>query len=321
MPVLRERAAWSAASGECATAAAFVPTDQSLRVWITRSALAVLLVLTSLFILTDGATAQPTPTVTSLSPSNGSSVGGAQIIVFGTLFTGATAVKFGNTAAASFNVSSDGTAIFAISPAGTGTVDVTVTTPAGTSAASAASKFTYSAAAPTVASLSPNNASSTGGAQIIIFGTLFTGATAVKFGSTAATSFNVSSDGTAIFAISPAGTGTVDVTVTTPAGTSAASAVSKFTYPATPTVVGISPNSGPAAGGTSVTITGTNFTVGTPVFVYFGALLAQFAIVNSPTSITATSPTGTPDALIDLKVNQGNATSATSAADQLTYTK
>ena len=61
-----------------------------------------------------------------------------------------------------------------------------------------------------------------------ITGTGFTGATAVDFGTTPATSFTVVSD-TTITADSPAGTGTVDVTVTTPGGTSATSSADQFT--------------------------------------------------------------------------------------------
>ena len=63
---------------------------------------------------------------------------------------------------------------------------------------------------------------------------------------------------TSITATSPAGTGTVDVTVTTVGGTSATSPADQFTYVAAPTVTSISPTSGPTGGGTSVTITGTN---------------------------------------------------------------
>ena len=62
-----------------------------------------------------------------------------------------------------------------------------------------------------------------------ITGTGFTGATAVDFGTTAATSYTVVSS-TDITATSPAGTGTVNVTVTTPGGTSPTSAADQFTY-------------------------------------------------------------------------------------------
>jgi uncharacterized protein (TIGR03437 family) len=57
-------------------------------------------------------------------------------------------------------------------------------------------------------------------------GTGFTGATAVLFGATPATSFTVNSD-TQITAVAPAGLGTVPVTVVGPGGTSAGVS---FTY-------------------------------------------------------------------------------------------
>jgi hypothetical protein len=75
---------------------------------------------------------------------------------------------------------------------------------------------------------------------VTITGTNFTGATAVHFGTTSATTFTVGSD-TSITATSPAGTaGTVNVTVTTPSATSATSAGDQFTYvtvPGAPTKV------------------------------------------------------------------------------------
>src|SRR5437763_1459043 len=221
------------------------------------------------------------PTVTSVEPKAGPAAGGTSVSITGTEFTGATAVKFGSTAATSFTVTS-GSSITATSPAGTGTVDVTVTTPAGTSAISEADRFTYG---PTVTKVEPNVGPAAGGTSVTITGTKFTGATAVKFGSTAATSFTVTSE-SSITATSPAGTGTVDVTVTAPSGTSATSEADRFTYG--PTVTKVEPNVGPAAGGTSVTITGTGFAGATAV--KFGSTAATSFTVTSGSSITATSP-------------------------------
>ncbi len=84
------------------------------------------------------------PTVTSVSPSSGPAAGATTVTVTGTGFTGATAVDFGATPAASFTVNSD-TSITATSPAATGAgpVDVAVTTPAGTSTTSSADQFSY----------------------------------------------------------------------------------------------------------------------------------------------------------------------------------
>jgi hypothetical protein len=86
-------------------------------------------------------------------------------------------------------------------------------------------------AAATVTGVSPGSGPVSGGTSVTIAGSGFAGATAVNFGSTAASSFTVNSD-TSITATAPAATavGTVDVTVTTPSGTSATSSADQFTY-------------------------------------------------------------------------------------------
>jgi outer membrane protein assembly factor BamB len=84
----------------------------------------------------------PPPTVVLLAPNNGPTAGATSVTITGTNLTGATAVMFGTAAAATFAVTS-ATQITATSPPGSGIVDVTVTSPAGTSATSAADKFAY----------------------------------------------------------------------------------------------------------------------------------------------------------------------------------
>ncbi len=66
-------------------------------------------------------------------------------------------------------------------------------------------------------------------ATVTITGSGFTGVTGVSFGQIAATQVTFISD-TQITAVSPAGTGVVDVTVTTPGGTSATSYDDEFSY-------------------------------------------------------------------------------------------
>ena len=75
--------------------------------------------------------------------------------------------------------------------------------------------------------------------------------------------------------------------------------------PPAPAVTGISPTSGPTAGGATVTITGTSFVGVTGV--QFGSTAATYT-VNSPTQITATSPAGTGTA--DVTVTTPGGTSA-----------
>ncbi len=100
------------------------------------------------FSLTNSAAATP-PTVTGISPTSGSTAGGTSVVITGSNFTGATAVSFGSTAASGFTVDS-ATQITATSPASpggaAGVVDITVTTPSGTSTTGAADQFTYVAA-------------------------------------------------------------------------------------------------------------------------------------------------------------------------------
>ena len=228
------------------------------------------------------------PTVANVSPDYGLAAGGTSVIITGTGLSTATAVMFGSTAAATFTVNS-ATQISATDAAGTGVVDVTVAIPAGgTSATGAADHFTY-VATPTVSGVSPITGPAAGGTSVIITGSAFTGTTSVDFGSTAATTFTVNS-ATQITATDAAGTGTVDVTVQNPAGTSATSAADQYTYVAAPTVSGLSPTAGPAAGTTSVIITGTGFTGASAV--EFGSTAATTFTVNSATQITATDPAG-----------------------------
>jgi hypothetical protein len=171
------------------------------------------------------------PVVTGISPSIGPEAGGTSVIITGTNLTGVTAVAFGVTAATDFSFVND-TSITATSPAGTGTVDVTVTTDGGTSVTGSADEFTY-IVAPTVTGISPSIGPEAGGTSVNITGTNLTGVTAVAFGVTAATDFSFVND-TSITATSPAGTGTVDVTVTTVGGTSATGSADEFTYAAVP---------------------------------------------------------------------------------------
>jgi hypothetical protein len=171
--------------------------------------------------------------------------------------------------------------------------------------------------APALLALSPTSGSSTGGTAVTIVGTNFTGVTAVDFGSTAAASFTVVSDNQ-IDAISPAGTvGTVDVTITGIGGVSATSTTDQYTYSASvaPTVTGIDPNAGSAAGGTVVTITGSDFTGARAVL--FGFMPATSFTVVSDSQITAISPASI--GVVDVTVGNESGTSTTSAADRFTY--
>lgn len=216
----------------------------------------------------------PAPTITSFTPTSTSF--GQTVTITGTNFTGATAVSFGGTAAASFMVVS-ATQIDAVLAAGA-SGNVQVVTPGGTASLAG---FTFTFLAPTVTSFTPTSGAN--GTTITITGTNFTGATAVSFGGTAAASFTVISS-TQINAVVAAGA-TGSVSVTTPGGTGT---LAGFTFLPPPTVTSFTPTSGPT--GTVVTITGTNFTGAT--LVRFNMTNAASFTVDSPTQITAVVGTG-----------------------------
>lgn len=83
------------------------------------------------------------PSVTGVRPNSGPTGGGTAVTVSGSNFASSDTVDFGATAATSATVVSPAQ-IDAVSPPGSaGTIDVTVATPAGTSATSSADQFAY----------------------------------------------------------------------------------------------------------------------------------------------------------------------------------
>jgi hypothetical protein len=168
------------------------------------------------------------PIVTKVQPASGPGAGGIQVVIFGTGLTGATSVLFGGQPATRFQVNPGGASILARTPANrAGAVDVMVTTPSGTSVSNVGNQFTYQA--PAVSRISPKTG--TGGTPVAIVGSYLKGTSTVLFGSVPSTSFTVNAAGTSVTAVAPPQTGLeVDVTVTTPGGTSVIGPDDHFTY-------------------------------------------------------------------------------------------
>jgi hypothetical protein len=234
--------------------------------------------------LTNGYTYVVVPTVTSVSPNNGPPAGGTAVTITGTNFAAGATATFGGTAATNVVVVNS-TTITATTPAGSaGAVTVTVTV--NSQSGNLTNAFSY-VVPPTVSSVSPNSGSTLGGTAVTITGTNFAAGATVTFGGGAATNVAVVNS-TTITATSPAGSaGAVTVTVTNP-GSQSGSLTNGYTYVVVPTVTNVSPNSGSTAGGTAVTITGTNFAAGATV-TFGGAAATNVAVVNG-TTITATTP-------------------------------
>ena len=140
---------------------------------------------------------------------------------------------------------------------------------------------------PPVTGVTPSTGSTLGGTAVTINGNGFLAGATVMFGSSPATNVVVVSS-TQITATTPAGAlGPVTVTVTNP-GAPTGSLANAFTYVIVPTVTAVAPNNGPIAGGTTVTITGTNFAAGASVT--FGGTAATSVSVLNATTLTAVTP-------------------------------
>ena len=162
--------------------------------------------------------------ITSVTPLQGSILGGTQITINGTSLSGTTAVKIGGVACTNLQVLSP-TLVKAITPAGAaGEASIGVVSAAGTTLAP--TPFSY--VLQSITSVSPDNGSYSGGTAITITGTLLNGAISVKVGGVPATNV-VAVNSTTVTAVTPAGSvGPATVEVTAAKGI--AIATNAFTY-------------------------------------------------------------------------------------------
>ncbi len=217
---------------------------------------------------------------------------GTSVTISGAGLATATAVSFGGTEATFTPQTANGsTKLVAVAPAhAPGVVDVTVTNPAGTSAASAAGKFTYIPPAPRLTTLSPDTASVLGGTTVTLTGTDLTGVTAVKLGTVTVRPKVISSTSLTFVAPGRAAPAGVPVTVTNAYGTSNAAGPLTFVNPPAPVVTSVTPNSGLTYKRTPVVVRGTDLTSVTKVLI--GSATATLAKVSA-TEIRVVLPNGT----------------------------
>lgn len=237
-----------------------------------------------------------------ISPDQGSTGGGTLVTVTGTNLSGTSAVRFGSKPATNITQVSP-TQVTAVSPSGTGTVGVTVTTPGGTSNPV---PFFY-VGAPFKSSLEATSGPLAGGNSITINGTGLSTATSVDFGGVTATPTVNSDSSLSVTVPAGAAAGPVGVSVTTAGGTNNGLS---YTYIDIPTVGTVSPTSGPTSGGTAVTITGTS--LDSTDSVTFGGTAAPFSVINT-TTLSAVTPPGTAGAADVVVTNPAGSDTAVGA--------
>jgi hypothetical protein len=255
------------------------------------------------------------PAVTNVSPNVGTSLGGTYVTITGNSFSLVSQVNFGSTPATSFIINSPNS-ITAVSPgqgASPTTVDITVVTPFGTSSINPpGDQFSYGLS---VVSVSPSSGPGSGGTPVTILGNGFLGAFAVDFGSTVVPITPSTSDNV-ITVNSPAGSGSVDVTVVTTSGTSPTSPLDKFTYNPGPVVgLGIqSPTStagfscGTPSANDNCTISGISNNNGTATFYVDFVDVSGDPVIYSSTSASVVSVAGGSVPNVTIPLNESTST-------------
>jgi hypothetical protein len=247
----------------------------------------------------------PAPTVTGCTPTNGPAPGGNAVTVNGANFVATpTSVTFGGTAATNI-VFSSSTAVTCTAPAhAAGTVNVTVTNPDGQQG-TGNNVYTFNPA-PTVTGCSPGGGALAGGTSVTVSGNNFVATPTVTFGGVAATSVVFVNSNT-VTCVTPAhAAGTVNVTVTNPDNQSG-TGTNLYSYNPAPTVTGCTPAAGATAGGTNVTVNGSNF-LATPSSITFGGSPAtSIAFVNSG-AVTCVTPAHAAGAVNVVVTNPDNQT-------------
>ncbi|RME72790.1 MAG: hypothetical protein D6776_08100 [Planctomycetota bacterium] len=168
---------------------------------------------------------------------------------------------------------------------------------------------TGSAQPPIVSSIAPGTGPEAGGTSVQLQGSGFTGAQAVRFGTSPASGLQVLSD-QRLRCVTPPGIGVQPIVVQTPAGTSAANVTFAYLPALPPTLSTLQPDSGLAVGGTPVTITGSGF--GGASAVRFGPRTAASLQVVSDHEIRCVTPPGT--GVVPVYVTTPTGTNATPLA-------
>ncbi len=265
------------------------------------------------------AASNPAPTVTSFTPTSGSTEGGTSVTVTGTNFQAGATVRFGAVDATGVTFISS-TSLTATAPAqAAGSVAITVTNPDGQNANRTG--FTY-VAPPSVSitTVTPASGSTAGGETIVISGSGFNAGAIALINGLPLTGVTVTS--TSISGSTPRGPANfvsslmVDVVVTNPDGSSATKSKG-FTYTVPdPAIDSISTRSASPSGGTPVTIFGKGFTSASPISVSFGGIAGTAVTVINATTLSVIAPAHA-IGVVDVTVTVG--TRSATLAGAITY--
>jgi hypothetical protein len=228
------------------------------------------------------------PAITQLAPASGALAGGTSVTITGTSFYNGATVTVGGVTASPV-VFNSATSLTITTPGGSdGPANVVVTNPDGQPSPAAA--FDYLGTAPAITQLAPAAGALAGGTSVAITGTSFYAGATVTVGGITAPSvvFNSATSLTITTPAAPGGVAGPETVVVTNPDTQPSNA-GTYTYEPAPLITAVTPGLGPVAGGTAITISGSNFLTGATVTI--GGVPAG-AVAVTATSISCTTPAG-----------------------------
>jgi len=258
------------------------------------------------------------PVISAVVPPVGAIVGGNAIEVRGEGFHEPLTVLVGGKALDGLVRVSDTKLRGFAPPHAEGAVDVVVATAYGTRVRERGYTYVNDVLPGTTLELlavSPGSGSAAGGEQVVVVGKGLgtTQDTELWFGTTRANVRAVDAAQLMLVADTPPGApGLVDVRLVR--GAQSSTLDDAFLYRPFSRVTAVTPDRGPVAGGTAITLTGQGFTPGMQLRV--GALPAGQVVVSSATSATAVTPPGAPGAAPIIIVQSGQ---VSTLPDAFTY--
>lgn len=236
-------------------------------------------------------TYQAAPTISSISPNAGRTIGSFSTTILGTGFQTGVSVSINGSPCSPVNIVNSGEINCTVPGNVPGSYDVIVTNTDG-QAAIENNGFTFQSP-PSVASVSPAIIADNGSTNITISGTGFDASNGINDVLIGSSSCPIVSFNTTSITCTPAAqaAGVYDITVINDdGGTQQNTLGSALTLLDAPTLSTVSPTGGPVSGGTLITLTGTNFFAGATVNINGSVCVGP--VVNSPTEIECTTPVG-----------------------------
>ena len=249
------------------------------------------------------------PTITNVSPIGGPTTGGTSVVITGANLTSTNSVTIGGVVATV--TGNTDTTVTVTAPANAAGVDtIVLQTWSGAATVTSSNAYTY-VTPPTITSFTPTTNLTSGGGTVTLTGNNLTNTTQVTIGGVVASDVTVNSSTQVTFTV-PAGTaGPSTVALSTALGGTTSNS-GTFRYIEAPMITSVTPTVGPIAGGTTVTITGTNLANTTSVTV---GGVAGTALTNlSSTSVSFTTAVsgvgGLRDIVLETYSGVGSATSS-----------